>query len=563
MLGVSACLVLAILALSSVSAKRSERAQQQEDLSRTIAALNTSLLSALKDAETGQRGYLLTGRDEYLAPYNDALNSIPPLLRDLDTLSLNTLVSEKLAELKATIDLRRANRFQDALAVVETDRGKALMDEIRWRCDRADRIQTDRAAQFNAEAAKSALNLRVIATVGSVLLLAFLGLSTVTVFRGMKRREEMLDRVYASEKLLVTTLSGIADGVIAADADGRITFINPVAQQLTGWRESEAIGVPVDRVFKIVHETTRFEADNPLEKAISQGVVVWLGDHTNLISKSGQELPIDDSAAPLKDEEGNIIGAVLVFRDITARREAEKRLHNANQELQQFVDAAAHDLRSPLNSVKSMAELLERRFHDQLGPEGNEVTGYMTRGLDRMRQLLDDLLEFARSSHFDSTETPAIPLQSALESALDNLKSEIERTGAQVTHSAMPVAQIQEAHALQLFQNLISNAIKYAGGKPPIIHIRSEQNGSHSQISVSDNGIGIRPEFAKTIFKPFKRLHGEELPGSGIGLATCEKIVNGYGGRIWMESTPGSGAIFYFTLPVPDKLSRLAADTST
>jgi signal transduction histidine kinase len=139
-----------------------------------------------------------------------------------------------------------------------------------------------------------------------------------------------------------------------------------------------------------------------------------------------------------------------------------------------------------------------------------------------------------------------LPFQSALE----NLKADIERTGATIISEPLPVAVMHEAHAIQLFQNLIGNAVKYRGGERPRIHVRARQKDGEYLIEVADNGIGIDPQFVEQIFKPFKRLHGDEHPGSGIGLATCQKIVNGYGGRIWAESAPGQGTKFFFALPV-------------
>jgi len=565
MLCASLAVVLGVALLSYRSSKAMSLAQNQRDLTQNIVRGNAALLSTLKDAETGQRGFLLTGEIRYLEPYTDAVAALPQLLQRLESATaprseqnrrlqrIRQLVDEKRAELKATIDLRQAGRPADALAIVETDKGKAYMDEIRALCAAIEQNEQSRLLQAEAAAQQSATNLRDISVGGSVLLAAFLLLSTVTVFRGMARRDELFRQTYASEKLLSTTLAGIADGVIATDAQCRITFINPVAQTLTGWSESDAVGAHIRLVFHIVNETTRLKVDNPLEKALREGVAVGLANHTNLISKSGQDTPIDDSAAPLKDDQGNIVGAVIVFRDITARRQAERELRNANQELQQFVDSAAHDLRSPLGSVNVMAQMLAREYSRELGPKGQQLILEISGSLERMRNLLNDLLAFARASHFDKTTAEPLSLSGPLQSALENLKSEVESSGADVAWQRLPVAAMHEAHAIQLFQNLIGNSIRYRGPQPPRISITAEQLGAEWVISVKDNGIGIEPQFAGEIFKPFKRLHGSEYPGSGIGLATCQKIVKGYGGRIWVESSAAIGATFHFSVPAVDK----------
>lgn len=561
MLGVSLLIVCAVAILSDRSADAARVAGEQRNVAETIIKVDATLLSSLNEAETGQRGFLLTGRESYLAPYNDADAGIPQMLQRLRSATasqpemarpldrLEPLVADKLAELRKTVALRRANQLAEALAEVDTGRGKADMDAIRAIGGEIEQTAVGRRQHFEVMAESADSTLRRASVGGSVLLAIFLVLSTVTIFSGMARRDELFGKAYAGEKLLGTTLSSIADGVIATDAQARITFINAVAQKLTGWSEAEATGVPISRVFEIVNETTRAKVDNPLEKALVQGMAMGLSNHTNLISKQGQDVPIDDSAAPLKDELGNIIGAVIVFRDISERRKAEQQLRNANQELQQFIDAAAHDLRSPMNSVNAVAQLLADRYQRDLGPQGRELVSYICGGIDRVKKLLDDLLAFARASHFDDTIARPLSLDRPLQLALENLKADIERTGATVTSDPLPVAGLHEAHALQLFQNLLGNALKYHGQDPPRIHVHAEQKDGEWWIGITDNGIGIEPEYVDQIFKPFKRLHGDDYPGSGIGLATCQKIVNGYGGRIWVESVAGKGSTFLFALP--------------
>jgi PAS domain S-box-containing protein len=565
MLGMSLLVVCAVALLSYRSGEAEGVAEQQRNVAEEIVRVDASLLSDIKDAETGERGFLLTGQESYLAPYSQAVRNLPQVLQHFQTLTasqpdlavrfrkIEPLVAAKLAGLKTNIDLRRENRLSEALAILDTNRGEKYMDEIRAIGGEIEQSALTRLNGFELHAQQSASNLRQLSIGGSALLAVFLVFSTITIVRGMARRDELFSQAYAGEKLLAATLEGIADGVIATDAEGRITFINPVAQKLTGWSEPEAVARSIQEVFAIVNESTRAKVDNPLEQALAQGMAAGLANHTNLISKAGVDVPIDDSAAPLKDEQGKIIGAVIVFRDISAKRRAETQLRNANQELQQFVDGAAHDLRSPLNSVNAMAQMLAERYSAQLGPRGQELIGYISGGTSRMKKLLDDLLAFARASHFDESTAPPVSLEGPFQEALENLKVEIERTGAKVTSEPLPVVGIQETHALQLFQNLIGNGIKYHGEEAPRIHIRTEQKNGEWVIAVADNGIGLEPEYLDQIFKPFKRFHSDEYPGSGIGLATCRKIVKGYDGRIWAESVPGKGSTFYVALPLPEE----------
>jgi PAS domain S-box-containing protein len=381
-------------------------------------------------------------------------------------------------------------------------------------------------------------------------------LLAITVSRGTRRREELYRRARASEKLWATTVSSIADAVIVTDGSGKITFINLVARELTGWSESDALGMPVTRALHIVNEETRAPVDNPIEHALRTGAPVGLANHTILISKDGLETFIDDSAAPIRDEDGQVIGAVLVFRDITSRRVSERALiasadalRRANEELQLFAYTASHDLRSPLNSVNTMAQLLSRRFGDQLGEQGKEVIGLITGAAGRMTQLIDDILSFANASEVNRGPVLPVPLKEVLERALLNLADDIKESGARVESDALPCVLAHETPMLQMFQNLIGNALKYRAEAPPRVLVSAEEHGSECVISVKDNGIGIAPEYAEEIFKPFKRLHGPEYPGSGIGLASCKKIATAYGGRIWMESEPGNGSTFFFSVP--------------
>jgi PAS domain S-box-containing protein len=332
-----------------------------------------ALLSVLKDAETGQRGFLLTGGEQYLEPYNNAISSISGQLALLHTLNalnsgpltdlerLESLASAKLAELEESIKLYRYGKAAEARGLVGTNQGKALMDEIRVIGERIQQSAETRLASFIAVQNDSTAKLRAVSMLGSGLLFLFLIIAARVIHGGIIQRDLLYKESEATKNLFVTTLTGIADGVIATDTTAKVTFINPVAEELTGRSKEEALGKHIAEVFPVVNETTHAKVDNPLEKALGEGVAVGLANPTNLISKGGIRFPIDDSAAPLKNEHGKLIGAVLVFRDISPRRRSERQLEEAvsalqrsNRELQQFVNGAAHDLRSPLNVIRNI-----------------------------------------------------------------------------------------------------------------------------------------------------------------------------------------------------------------
>jgi light-regulated signal transduction histidine kinase (bacteriophytochrome) len=243
---------------------------------------------------------------------------------------------------------------------------------------------------------------------------------------------------------------------------------------------------------------------------------------------------------------------------IRAERALEQyhtELERSNQELQQFAYVASHDLQEPLRMVTSYLQLLERRYRDRLDSDADEFIAYAVDGATRMQQLIKDLLTYSRVGSRQRSFEPN-DCQAILDQALTNLQVAIEETGATVTHSALPTVMGDGTQLVQLFQNLIGNAIKFRNQRPPEIDVRAEiQNGSggvarYWQFSVQDNGIGIESQYAERIFLIFQRLHDrDEYPGTGIGLAICKRIVERHGGRIWVESEPGKGSTFRFTLP--------------
>ena len=251
--------------------------------------------------------------------------------------------------------------------------------------------------------------------------------------------------------------------------------------------------------------------------------------------------------------------------EISERRRAEEALRKkseelarSNRDLEQFAYVASHDLQEPLRMVTSYVQLLARRYKGKLDADADEFIVFAMDGAMRMWRLINDLLAYSRvrteSSELESTDCEAVLRQS-----LDNLKMAMEENGAVVTHEALPTVTANSPQLMQLFQNLIGNAIKFRGSEPPHIHISASRNGNGWTFAVSDNGIGIAPEYAKRIFILFQRLHSrDKYSGTGIGLAICQKIVERHGGYIWVESELGKGATFYFTLPANEEDSAFA-----
>ncbi len=210
---------------------------------------------------------------------------------------------------------------------------------------------------------------------------------------------------------------------------------------------------------------------------------------------------------------------------------------------------ASHDLQEPLRTVASYVQLLERRYRDVLGQDGREFIGYAVDGVQRMRGLIDDLLAFSRLG----SQAPVferIDMQELLDAVCERMRAAIDESGAQVSGEALPAVRGDASQLERLLTNLIGNGLKFRTSAPPRVDVSARRTGRYYTFTVADNGIGIDPQYAERIFVIFQRLHlREEFPGTGMGLAICKKIVERHGGRIWVESAPGAGARFHFTLP--------------
>jgi light-regulated signal transduction histidine kinase (bacteriophytochrome) len=242
-----------------------------------------------------------------------------------------------------------------------------------------------------------------------------------------------------------------------------------------------------------------------------------------------------------------IAHARLFARELRSNEE----LRRVNEDLNQFAYSASHDLQEPLRMVAIYSQLLQRKYGESLDSKGREYMRFTLQGAQRMEMLVKDLLAYTQAANSGDEETGAIDASAVLEQALTNLQTSIEENQATVTRSSLPLLQVKAVHLLQLFQNLIGNAIKYRStNRAPEVAVSWEDENGWCKICVTDNGIGVPAPYAKQIFGIFKRLHaGDKYSGTGIGLAICQRIVERYGGRIWVESEEGNGSRFCFTLP--------------
>jgi PAS domain S-box-containing protein len=360
------------------------------------------------------------------------------------------------------------------------------------------------------------------------------------------------NRVSELQERLAAIVESSDDAILSKDLNGIIQSWNRGAERIFGYKAEEIVG---KHISTLAAPDAADEIPNILER-IARGERV---DHyqTRRKTKDGRILTVSLTVSPIRDASGTIIGASKVARDITefdqqaqTIREANAALTRANSDLQQFVYSASHDLQEPLRMVAAFSGMLKKKFAGKLGPEADQYIDLTLEGALRMEQLLKDLRSFAQISMDGEEPAEDVDAGAILDKAMENLAVLIRESGACITRTPLPCLRIHAFQLEQLFQNLIGNSIRYRSDAPLRIHVAAEQLDTESVFSVADNGIGIDPQFKEQIFGMFKRLHSTaEYPGTGMGLAICQRIVDRVGGRIWVESELGKGSTFFFTIP--------------
>jgi PAS domain S-box-containing protein len=354
-----------------------------------------------------------------------------------------------------------------------------------------------------------------------------------------------LRRADRTDRLLSAIVDSSDDAIISKSLEGVITSWNKSAERLFGYTAEEAVGQPITMLIP----PDRLSEEPEIISRLKRGERV---DHIETVRmrKDGSLIDLSLTVSPVRDNAGEIVGASKVARDITEKKRLIAELQRANELLEQFAYSASHDLQEPLRTVKIYGQILQRKYGDQLDPEGVKVLEFLQSGATRMEILLRDLLAYARVGKFEKP-TQRVDANLALESALQSLGSSISESNARVGADRLPSLSIHFAHLQQLFQNIIGNAIKYrAAHRPPVVHVSAGHRDFGWQFSVRDNGIGIPPESTRVVFAPFKRLHdADHYSGTGLGLAICQRIVEQYGGRIWVESEVSRGSVFHFAIP--------------
>lgn len=360
------------------------------------------------------------------------------------------------------------------------------------------------------------------------------------------------------QQWLATTLKSITNGVIATNKQGIITFINPMAESLTGWQATKVIGKKLATVFNVIDPTT----EQPIKKIVLHIVntgqpVNQLTDYTLLIAKDGTKIPIDYNAAPIQDEDNNSIGVVLAFRDITEHRQAKEvlkrqatELEAQNAELDAFAHTVAHDLKSPLNKVLGFSEILSYSYNSLTEEESKQYLDDIRQSVYDMNNIVDGLLLLAGVRQQKITPGP-IDMAPIIAKACQRLADKIEQHQAElILPQTWPTVLGYMPWIEEVWVNYLSNAIKY-GGHPPRIEMGAiSQTDNMVHFWIQDNGAGLSLEEQERLFVPFERLEQVKLEGHGLGLSIVKRIVEKLGGEVGVESEniPGKGCTFFFNL---------------
>lgn len=370
----------------------------------------------------------------------------------------------------------------------------------------------------------------------------------ITILRDITDRK----KTESIRSRLASIVLNSSDAIYGISLDGTIQSWNPGAAKLYGFSEREIIGLPAHRL----SPNKKPDEINYLFEKLERGDKIQALE-VKRVKKDKSIMDVSLTLSLLKEPSGVTIGASAIERDITFKKRVEEELRRyaeelalSNEELYVFSYAASHDLQEPLRTIKTFIELLNQKHKNKLSKEVDELIVSAEDGVTRMYRLISDFLMYSRVGSQAVVMEPA-DCNAALKDALSNLQIAIKESKAEIKHLTLPTVHGNLGQLTQVFQNLVSNAIKYQGEKKPRIEISANKRENEWLFAFKDNGIGIEQWFSERIFIVFQKLHDhKKYPGSGIGLALCKRVIEKHGGKIWFESETGKGTTFFFTLPI-------------
>jgi PAS domain S-box-containing protein len=543
------------------------------------------------DAQSEVRGYLLTGDPAFPEAFAKERKQVDREFSDLEKLARSDPQQAIRAQgLIQTKDLwfdhaRTAVDQKMRSATVGADwlrMGDDLMTGLRGQFQtfsqveeslHDERLKSVEWTKWAVVGAGSGLVLILALTVGLLVRRQFVQLATDyrRARDSVEQRHAALVRSEADleeqKEWFRVTLTSIGDGVMVTDAEGRVVFMNHEAERMTGWTSVESLLKPLDVVFRIVNEETHSKLEDPVSRAFREKRVVGVGNQTVLVARGGEERPIEDSAAPIHDGQGKMLGVVLVFHDATEMRqtqsvmrahseELEKRVAERTTALQQMVSelesfsyTVSHDLRSPLRAMQGFAQAVMEDYGDQLDEHGRNYLDRIRNAAERLDRLIQDLLSYTRISRL---EAPLVPLDvgEILNDLIQNYPN-LHPPAAEVEiEGELPVIMGQEASLTQVLSNLLGNAAKFVRPDTvPHIRVWSEDLGERVRLWIKDNGIGISQDNYERIFQMFVQVDESHLyGGTGVGLAIVKKAVEAMKGSVGLEEADGGGTKFWVEL---------------
>jgi|GEM_PF-1969944 len=564
--------------------------------SRVIIQAQTCLKLTV-DLETGLRGYFLSGYNpEFLEPYNRAFEVISPAYKELEALveknsdqkvRVQKIIEASNAWLASAKDgqqrhMRRSGSTTILLPqeLTEMKQRKALMDSVRFLFD--DFISTER--QLQQERLDEVTRMQQALAWGGLLLLL---VAAITIGTHVFKQLHLLNNQHltALEAVLHSTrelahqrewfrviLVSIGDAVLATDHEGRASFLNREAEKLIGWTEKEASNFSVTELIQIKDANTGQTMRNPVAEVLEDKKNIVLVKEALLVSRDGEEIPIQCSASPIFDETHGILGTVLVFHDSTVERKAQKalmeysktlelevsgrteHLRQAYMEMEAFSYTVSHDLRSPLRSMQGYAEAILEDYGERLDDKGRGYLERIKAAAERLDKLIQDLLTYTRVTR---ESTPLIPLD--LDAIVRDMIAHYPNLQAPAVdvdiEGHLPIVLGRESGLTQIFSNLLGNAVKFVPeGVTPRVWIRAENRGNVVRIWIEDNGIGMDPVNHERAFRIFEQLNNSKLyTGTGVGLAITKKAVESLNGQIGIISELGQGTRFWLDLCLSEK----------